>query len=164
MIFGNYPVGTSGDGLSQGAAIEHSRRFQEALERRAHSRKLAEANAILKPDHNVLSMWWAHSILRKVAQELGNFPRRILAIRCLPTWALYRLPQTPAGLPANSFLQSCSDYIRAQRGEFRWVGYLDAQILGAAYDEGARWAYGIGGSCNQTRKGSSARLISFLND
>lgn len=154
---GNYPVGTSRpEGGAEANSIGHSRRDWQALERDALRRMSEDASSAKRAsDCSALSMWWHRSILRRVAQELGNFPRRILAIRCLPKgWGLYLLPDTPAGLPANSFLQSCSEYIRARRVEFRWVGYLDAQILGKAYAEGARWAFGIVGSCSETDKGS----------
>jgi hypothetical protein len=102
----------------------------------------------------VVRSWWTHSTLRKLAQEVGNFPRRILAIRQLPNWAHYRLPRTPDGLPPNSFLLSCSEHIQELRREFPWAGFLDAQILAKAYAEGARWAYGMRHSCNENGRES----------
>lgn len=110
------------------------------------------SNAMHAHRHNGLARWWSHSIARKLAEEIGSFPRRILAIRQLPSWGLYRLPLTPPGLPPNRFLQSCSECIQALRREFRWAGYLDAEIAARAYAEGARWA--IDNSCTEIRRES----------
>ena len=85
--------------------------------------------------------WWSHSTLRKLVQEIGKFPLRILASRQLPTWGLFRLPQTPSGLPQNSFLQSCSESTQLLCKEHPWAGFLDAQILAESYARGAAWAY-----------------------
>jgi hypothetical protein len=51
-----------------------------------------------------LRRWWSHCVARKAVQEIYKTVPRILATRQLPTWALFRLPQTPAGLPPNMFL------------------------------------------------------------
>jgi len=121
-------------------------------ELRDRLRTSTNASAKSEFRRNGLVRWWHHSTLRKVVDEIGKFPRRMVALRQLPNWALYRLPSTHSGLPPNSFLQSCSDCIQELRGEFPWAGYLDAQMLARAYAEGARWAYD--NFCKETRKES----------
>lgn len=96
--------------------------------------------------------WWTHSTARKVAQEIHNFFPRILAIRQLPSWGLFRLPRTPTGLPQNRFLQSCSEDILSLCKEHPWAGYLDAQIAAKSYAMGAAWAYN--NFCKQKSKES----------
>lgn len=98
------------------------------------------------------AQWWPHSTLRKLVQEICKFPLRILASRQLPTWGLFRLPQTPQGLPQNSFLKSCSESTQLLCKEHPWAGFLDAQILAESYARGAAWAYSNFGT--QTNKES----------
>jgi hypothetical protein len=90
---------------------------------------------------HALHRWWLHSTARKVAREFCNFPARILAIRQLPNWGLFRLPQTPAGLPQNRFLQSCSEDTLSLCREYPWATHLDAQMAAESYARGAAWAH-----------------------
>jgi len=115
--------------------------LESSVEFRDRSRTAKLSVSKLKYPFVALRAWWLHSILRKLEQEIGKFPLRILASRQLPTWGLYRLPQTPSGLPQNSFLQSCSESTQLLCKEHPWAGFLDAQILAESYARGAAWAY-----------------------
>jgi hypothetical protein len=109
-----------------------------------HSDSVSSGIAKLKYRLGAPRRWWLHSIARKVAQQICKFPLRILATRQLPNWGLFHLPQTPDGLPPNSFLQSCSEDIQALCKEYPWADYLDAEIAAKSFALGAAWAHNNG--------------------
>ena len=96
--------------------------------------------------------WWLHSYARKLAQEICNFPRRILATLQRPSHVLYCFPPVPDNLPARSYLESCSRDIESLREEYAWAGDLDLQVAARAYQLGCRYVVGI-----YTQSSSSAR-------
>lgn len=121
------------------AAIEH-RKSPWVSELNVPSRNPMASNAKLEHRPYALHRWWCHSTVRKLLKEIRSFPHRMLAIRQLPKWGLFRLPPAPEGLPQIDFLQSCNDCIQQLCKEQSWASYLDAQILAESYARGARWA------------------------
>ena len=92
---------------------------------------------------NPVRGWWQHSYARKLAQEICNFPRRILATLQRPSHVLYCFPPAPDNLPARSYLESCSVDIESLREEYSWAGDLDLQMAARAYQLGCRFAVRI---------------------
>lgn len=100
-----------------------------------------------------LRAWWQHSYVRKLAQEICNFPRRTLATLQRPSHFRYCFPPVPENLPARSYLESCSRDIESLRDEYPWAGDLDLQMAARAYQLGCRFAVGI----RYTQNSSSAQ-------
>ena len=87
--------------------------------------------------------WWCRSVLRRVAEELRNFPFRIVATCKRPNLFGARLPRIPANLSPNTFRQSCSENMLKLREEYPWAGWLDLEMAGEAFAAGAAYGSGI---------------------
>lgn len=99
--------------------------------------------------------WWSESIVRIVALEICNLPRRIQA--CL------REPHLRYGAPLelpcpadcvwddsgleSKFLHSCMNDMQKLSLEHRWAGNLERRMAAQAYALGAEWA--LCNSCNR---------------
>lgn len=91
---------------------------------------------------------WMDSRLRLVASEFCRFPRRIVAM-----WRDAGLkfgPAVPSDPRRNNqwslaqesiFLFSCSDSIKQLSQRHVWMGPLDQQLAGEAFQAGASWAF-----------------------
>ena len=103
-----------------------------------------------------LRRWWGCSLLRIMLSECYRFPLRIAAILRTselaygPVIPLTLCDHSPARLyPPSSFLLACTSHIQQLQSEVRWVGYLEAQLLAQAFQQGARWAENSGSEkCN----------------
>jgi hypothetical protein len=90
--------------------------------------------------------WYRHSIVRRVAEEVRNFPRRIAAVLAKPflAWGP-TIPLCPVGdspenfCEVNSWLLACSDDIRQLSNEYPWLGALDFEACFQSYALGAGW-------------------------
>jgi hypothetical protein len=100
--------------------------------------------------------WWGDSKQRLVAGEFCRFHLRISAI-----WRDPYLKYGPA-LPSdpcrtgrgnlaqeNIFLSSCSDGIKQLSQKHEWMGPLDQQLAGEAFQLGASWASRSRDSCKR---------------
>jgi hypothetical protein len=100
--------------------------------------------------------WWTHSIVRILAGEFYNFPRRILAVLRKPSLGEgWQLPtDIPDGSPANfyalnNWLQVCSKNTLRLQSQYQWLGSLELEICAQAFALGAEWAFRS--SCTGTR-------------
>lgn len=41
----------------------------------------------------------------------------------------------------RNFALACNDHIQQQRVQYRWVGLLDSELLGLAFQKGAEWQF-----------------------
>ena len=108
----------------------------------------------------ILHRWWIDSAVRILASELYRVPLRIQASlqRPNPKYAV-RLPSLPDGLSASweqacTFARDCSDYTQRQHGVQPWLGELDREILGLAFQAGAEWAL-----CNLSKSVCNAEEV-----
>jgi hypothetical protein len=115
---------------------------------------------------------WMQSLLRIVASEIGNLPRRMAAILRAPS--LRYGPEIPRGMldqsaesfcQENKFQRACTASMGQLRSENRWAGYLEIQMAAVSFQRGAQWGYR--NSCSQTGNGessssSSAKSISCV--
>jgi len=90
---------------------------------------------------------WSCSILRLLAEEICNFPRRIQSTLVKTHLRFgYTLPLYPTFDSKESrgqgyaFLCACSEDIKKLRRDNPWAGCLDLELAGAAYQAGAHWA------------------------
>jgi hypothetical protein len=92
--------------------------------------------------------WWLDSKQRLVVGELCRIPRRISTM-----WADSYLRYGPA-IPSDPcrigpatlaqksiFLSSCSEGIKELSRKHEWMGPLDQQLVGEAFQLGALWAF-----------------------
>jgi hypothetical protein len=91
--------------------------------------------------------WWRYSNARLVVGEIRRFHLRMRAIREDTTLRFgAKIPLTlwdrdrVTLYPVNSFLRACSDDIQRLQTQFPWCGALEFQMLGQAFQNGARWA------------------------
>lgn len=87
--------------------------------------------------------WWNRSSHTRVAEELCNFPSRIVATwRCNPTVGGrgYVFPRPDKTTDVLEFLQSCSEDIRALREENSWMTSLDQGMAAEAWARGLQFA------------------------
>jgi hypothetical protein len=108
----------------------------------------------------LLAPWWQSSALRILAEEICNFPRRILAIRRRPHLRFgYTLPTYPTFDGRESqgqgykFALACNADIQRLRQDNPWAGRLDLEMAAEAYQAGADWA--IHNICSCKEKGST---------
>ncbi len=100
--------------------------------------------------------WWLDSRQKLVAGELCRIPRRILAM-----WADSYLRYGPA-IPndprhtsraslaeENTFVSSCSEGIKQLSRKHEWMGPLDQQLAGEAFQLGFSSACRILGPCKR---------------
>jgi hypothetical protein len=96
-----------------------------------------------------LRLWWYRSIARIVIREFYNFPFRIQAILQRPSLASAGIPvpdrlvsrDLTAGCLLNSFWPAYSEGIRALEKRHPWIGALDIEVLGEAFQFGASWGW-----------------------
>ena len=93
---------------------------------------------------------WRVSTLRLVVCEVCRFPRRISAILKDSNLRLGpALPNDPRQTgqmslrQESTFLFASTDYIKQLSKEYPWMGSLDQQLAGKAYQEGAALAFRI---------------------
>jgi len=98
---------------------------------------------------------WNYSTARILANEIGNFPRRIFAILRRPSLASLGVPlpddllghDLESSCLLNSFWPACTEGIRRQRKRSPWMGPLDIEMFGEAFQSGAKW--GRNNSCRE---------------
>jgi hypothetical protein len=105
---------------------------------------------------------WLDSKQRIVADEFCKIPRRISAIwadSCLRFGpAIPNDPRrtSPPSSPEESiFLFACSEGMKQLSQRHVWMGSLDQQLAGEAFQMGAAWAFRTQGSCK--REGDTAQ-------
>jgi hypothetical protein len=100
--------------------------------------------------------WWGESTARLAVGEFYRIPLRISAIWHDP-YLKYgpALPSDPrrtdrANLAQeNIFLLSCSEGIKQLSQKHEWMGPLDQQLAGEAFQLGASWAFRTLDSCKK---------------
>jgi hypothetical protein len=99
--------------------------------------------------------WWSHSIVRIMAEEFYNFPRRILAVLKKPSLAReLALPSEPEGgkkhpFDVHNWLCDCISCIRSLQSRNRWMGSLEFELCAEAFAKGTGW--NERNSCTQRR-------------
>src|SRR5579859_5928469 len=106
--------------------------LSEASRSNVPSGTLLRPKSIWRELYAALSRRWGYSLVRIVAEDVHNLPRRISAVRKMPHLRYGpELPISPwdhSPLPdcrLNNFVHACNEGIRQLRGEYHWLGRLD---------------------------------------
>jgi hypothetical protein len=106
------------------------------------------SSPISKLRHRLLAPFysWQYSILRISVVEVGRMFLRIREYVREPSLCRgYRIPLPkregcgPVFGGRNSYVDFCNEDMQQLLQKYRWVGYLDRQIVAQAYQRGAEW-------------------------